>query len=490
LRGGGEGPFVPATTSSATAPSPGTNGARCPGCQQRDDTIRKLQQQIAELRRQLQAERERSRRDTTNSSTPPSQNALDGRKPQRPKKPSGRKRGGQPGHADTSPGSFPPEQLTEPPIPCLPDTCPHCQSPLSGVAAEDAVFTIHQVVELPPLTPEIREYHRYTCTCKQCGQTTLGPLPDGVPTSDYGPRLQAFVALCTACYHLSKRQVEELLNLTFNIPISLGTICNLEQRVSAAVAEPVAEAQRQLLDAEVVNADETSWPEQPKKSWLWAGVSAAVAVFLVRRRRDLASAQALLGANFAGVLGCDRYGAYRWVQRRQLCWAHLDRDWQALIDRGGTSRRIGRQLAHLTDQLFHLWHRVRDGTLCRSIFAIDVTPIRRAVADCLRQGARCAHPRTAGTCADILAQEEALWTFVDVPGVEPTNNAAERVVRQAVLWRRKSFGTRSPKGSCFVERLLTVVATCRLQGRNVLDYLTAACTAALTNQPAPSLLPR
>jgi transposase len=271
--------------------------------------------------------------------------------------------------------------------------------------------------------------------------------------------------------------------------VALGTICNIEQQVSAAVAEPVAEAQRHVAQAAVVNADETSWPEQPNKGWLWAGATAAVAVFLVRRRRDLASAKALLGESFAGVLGCDRYSAYRWVQRRQLCWAHLDRDWQAMIDRGGTSRRLGRQLAHLTNKIFHLWHRVRDGTLLRSIFAIDVLPIQSAVADCLRQGARCAHPRTAGTCADLLAQEEALWTFVGVSGVEPTNNAAERVVRQAVLWRKKSFGTRGDKGSRFVERLLTVVATCRLQGRNILDYLTTACAAAIANQSAPSLLP-
>jgi transposase len=480
---------VSATTSATSTPIPSANGTRCPGCQQRDATIRKLQQQLAELRRELQAERERSRRDATNTSIPPAQNPLDGRKPKRTKKPSGRKRGGQPGHADTSPGFFPPEELTEPPIPCLPDTCQQCQGPLAGAPHEDTVFTIHQVVELPKLKPKIREYHRYMCTCEQCGQTTLAPLPVGVPTGDYGPRLQAFVALCTACYHLSKRQVEELLDNTFGIPVALGTICNIEHRVSAAVAEPVAEAQRHVAQAAVVNADETSWPEQPNKGWLWAGATAAVAVFLVRRRRDLASAKALLGESFAGVLGCDRYSAYRWVQRRQLCWAHLDRDWQAMIDRGGTSRRLGRQLAHLTNKIFHLWHRVRDGTLLRSIFAIDVLPIQSAVADCLRQGARCAHPRTAGTCADLLAQEEALWTFVDVSGVEPTNNAAERVVRQAVLWRKKSFGTRSDKGSRFVERLLTVVATCRLQGRNILDYLTTACAAAIANQSAPSLLP-
>lgn len=484
------------TRSLPAVESDGHDAPRCPGCQQRDDTIRKLHQQIARLRRrlndqrqQLQAERERSRRDTTNTSTPPAQNPLDGRKPKRTKKSSGRKRGGQPGHADTSAGFFPPEELTEPPIPCRPDACQHCQFPLAGAAADDAVFTIHQVVELPPLTPEIREYHRHTCTCERCGQTTLGPLPAGVPAGGYGPRLQAFIALCTACYHLSKRQVEELLNGAFDIPIALGTICNIEHRVSAAVAEPVAEAQQQLAQAAVVNADETSWPEQPKKSWLWVGVTAALAVFLVRPRRDLASAQALLGANFAGVLGCDRYSAYRRVQHRQLCWAHLDRDWQAMIDRGGTSRRLGQQLAHWTDELFHLWHRVRDGTLLRSIFQIDVGPIRRAVADCLRQGARCAHPRTAGTCADLLAQEEALWTFVDVAGVEPTNNAAEQALRPAVLWRKGSFGTHSPAGSRFAERLLTVSATCRQQGRDLLGLLVAANQAARLGTLPPSLIP-
>lgn len=475
----------------------GQDAPRCPGCQQRDDTIHQLQQQIARLRRQLkesrqqlQKLRERNGRDTTNTSLPPSQNPPDGRKPKRTKKPSGRKRGGQPGHADTSPGFFAAEDLSEPAIACLPHTCQHCQAPLAASAADDDLFTIHQVVELPPLTPEIREYHCQAATCARCGQSTRGQLPAGVPDSAYGPRLQAFVALCTGCYHLSKRQVAELLNLTFDIPIALGTICNLEQRVSAAVAPAVAEAQQQLAQAAAVNADETSWPEQPHKGWLWIGVTAFLAVFLARARRDLASAQALLGANFAGVLGCDRYKAYRWVKRRQLCWAHLDRDWQAMIDRGGISRRLGQQLAHWTDRLFHLWHRVRDGTLLRSIFQIDMQPIRRAVADCLRQGARCAHARTAGTCADILAQEEALWTFVDVAGVEPTNNAAERALRQAVLWRKKSFGTRSGKGSRFVERVLTVVATCRLQGRNVLEYLTTACVAAITHQPAPSLLPQ
>jgi transposase len=471
--------FTSATTNGQRSP-------RCPGCQERDATIARLEQENKGLKEQLRQERERHGANASNSSLPPSQNPLGAPKPTARKKPSGRPRGGQSGHPPTAPGLLPQDQLTEPVIACVPKTCAHCQTALSGY---DAMPTIHQVIELPPSTPEVREYHRHTLTCTQCGGHTRGTLPAGVPEAGYGPRLQAFVALATGCYHLSKRPVAELLNTTFPIPISLGTIGTIERRVSAALADPVAEIKAHFQRSDVAHADETSWPQQPDKSWLWVGVTAYLAIFSVRDKRDLESAKDLLGAGFAGVLVTDRYKSYHGVGRRQLCWAHLRRDWQALIDRGGSSRRIGRRLLHLTDHMFHLWHRVRDGTLSRWMFRFHMIAIRDEVGAWLRQGARCAHPRTAGTCADILDCETALWTFVTVEGVEPTNNAAERVLRQAVLWRKKSFGTRGPCGSCFVERILSVVATCRLHGRNVLEYLTAACVAAANHEPAPSLWP-
>lgn len=468
-------------------------GSRCPGCQERDARIEQLQQQLRKVRQrlrhkeqQLRQQRERSGRNSSNSSMPPSSNPPDAPPPKTRKEPSGRNRGGQPGHPPTNPGLFPLEDLSAPPIPCVPHACEHCQAPLSG---SDPRPACHQVIELPAIDPDIREYQRHLLTCAPCGRSTLGPLPEGVPSNTYGPRLQAFVALCTGCYHLSKRQVEELLTTTFNIPVSLGSICKIEQRVSAAVAEAVAEAKQHVQQADRVHADETSFPQQPNKGWLWAALTTNLAVFSIRKRRNRASAENLLGANFAGVLVSDRFASYHWVKRRQLCWAHLRRDWQAFIDRGGSSRRIGRRLRQLTDQMFHLWHRVRDGTLSRPMFRYQMIDIRQEVAACLRAGAACAHSRTAGTCADILQREDALWTFVRVEGVEPTNNAVERILRQAVLWRKKSFGTRGAAGSQFVERVLTVVATCRLQQRNVLEYLTAACTAAIQQQPSPSLLP-
>lgn len=486
LSGGGEGPFVPATTSTATGRIPSTNGSRCPGCQERDATIAELRQRVAELEGELQREREQAGRNASNSSLPPSANPLDAPKLHTKKKRSKRQRGGQPGHPPGERPWFPPEELTEPPIACIPDTCEHCKATLTGV---DPLPLTHQVIELPPIQPEIREYQRHLLTCPHCSKTTRGCLPDGVPDSGFGPRLQAFIGLCTGCYHLSKRQTQELLSIALNVPIALGSIAQVEQRLSAALADPVAEAHAHIQQAKVVGADETSWKQQPDKAWLWVAVTAYLAVFLVRDHRDLASARALLGPDFHGILISDRYGCYDWVQLRQLCWAHLRREWQAFSDRGGGSRRMGRHLLRLTDEMFEAWHRVRDGTLLRSIFEIDMGPIRRAVADCLRQGARCAHPKTAGTCRDLLEREADLWTFVEVEGVEPTNNATERTLRQAVLWRKKSFGTRSAAGSRYVERILTVVATCRLQGRNVLEFLTAAVTATLSNQPAPSLLP-
>jgi transposase len=464
----------------------GSDGPRCPGCQERDATISTLRQRLAQTNRELRALRERCGRNSGNSSIPPSANPLHATKPKLAKKASGRRRGGQPGHPPAERDWLPPEELAEPPIACIPHTCEHCAGKLSGT---DPLPFTHQVTELPPLQPETREYQRHVLTCRHCGEKTWGRLPDGVPEGAFGPRLQAFVALCTGCYHLSKRQTEELLTTALNVPISLGAIARVEQQVSAALAEPVAAAHEHLQQAEVAHADETSWQQQPHKGWLWVGVTAYLAVFLIRHQRDRASAQALLGADFAGVLVSDRHSSYHWLKRRQLCWAHLRRDWQAMIDRGWGSRRIGQGLLDLTDQMFHLWYQVRDGTLEREQFRLRMIGIRYDVGTWLRQGACCAHEQTAGTCRDVLKLESRLWTFINVQGVEPTNNAAERALRQAVLWRKKSFGTRSAAGSQYVERILTAVATCRLQGRNVLEYLTAVCTAAARGEPGPSLLP-
>jgi transposase len=220
-------------------------------------------------------------------------------------------------------------------------------------------------------------------------------------------------------------------------------------------------------------------------------VTSLVTVFLIRLSRGGQVARELLGESFSGMLVTDRYSAYHWypVRWRQLCWAHLLRDFEAIRGRGGVSEAIGDALLAQAHQMCTWWHRVREGTLARSTFRSYMTPLRREVERLLEVGSQCGVAKTEGTCQEILKRREALWTFVQVAGVEPTNNTAERAIRPGVQWRKGSFGTQSKDGSRFVESMMTVVATLKQQQRNVLDYLAAAHEAALCGKLAPSLLP-
>jgi transposase len=277
----------------------------------------------------------------------------------------------------------------------------------------------------------------------------------------------------------------------FGVPMSVGTISQSEQATTEVVAGPVEEAQTYVHEQKVAHLDETSWRQGGKRAWLWVAVTNWVTVFVVRLSRGGQVARALLGEHFSGILVTDRYSAYNWypVRWRQLCWAHLLRDFEAIRSRGGASEEMGAALLAQAHQMFTWWHRVRAGTLQRSTFRSYMSPIRREVERLLEAGSTCDVPTTAGTCRDILKRREALWTFVQVDGVEPTNNTAERSIRPGVLWRKGSFGTQSEEGSRFVESMMTVVSTLKQQQRNVLEYLTEACDAALRGDAAPSLLP-
>jgi transposase len=327
--------------------------------------------------------------------------------------------------------------------------------------------------------------------CPTCGASTRAPLPVGVPPGGFGPRVQAIVALCTSAYRLSKRTTQEVMADLFGLSMSLGTIPHLEQATVQAVATPVAEAQAYVRAQPRAHLDETGWREGRTRAWLWVMVTTWVTVFAVRLSRGAKVAQELLGERFCGILVTDRWSAYTWypTRWRQVCWAHLLRDFEAMIERGGRSQVIGEALREQARQMFHAWHRVRDGTLTHAQFRVLMRPIRRAVARGLKAGQSCGVAKTEGVCREVLKVYDALWTFVRVEGVEPTNNAAERAIRPGVLWRKGSFGTQSAQGSRFVEVMMTVVATLKQQHRHVLAYMTEACQAAYTGTPAPSLLP-
>jgi transposase len=433
------------------------------------------------LREELQEIKARLGKDSSNSSKPPSSDPP--WKP--PAKPAGggkRKRGGQPGHDPHKREMVVPDKM----VALLPKQCVGCAHELVG---RDPDPFRHQVTEVPQVKAHVTEYEFHALACSNCGLRTTASWPKGVPRGAFGPRLQAIIAVCSGAYRLSKRSIEELAQDFFGVRVSLGSICNLEHATSKALAPIVDEARAQVRAAPVVHVDETGWFQAAKRAWLWVAVTTQLAVFLIRRGRGSVVAKELLGDKFAGIAVTDQWRAYSWVdsQRRQLCWAHLVRHFTGLADYGPLAAAFSERLLGVTKRLFALWHQARDGN--RESLRAAMAPIQVEFAALLREGLRVSNERVKSKCKEILREEPALWTFVAHCGVEPTNNAAERTVRPAVLWRKGCFGTDSDNGSRFAERILSVVATLRLQRRHVLGFVADACAAEINGSPRPSLLP-
>jgi transposase len=449
-------------------------------------TVAELQQVVGQLQGRVRQLEEQVGKTSRNSSKPPSSDPPHVKKAP-PKEKGTRKRGGQPGHEGHGRGLKPPEEVIRFEV-SRPSSCEVCGTLLMG---EDPQPRRHQVCELPEIKPEIIEYQIHTLACLQCGHETTGETPIGMPPGSFGSRVQAVTALLSGRHTVSRRDVQEILATIFQVEMGLGTVSYQEEQVSAALQEPVTEAQAYVQQQHHVNTDETGWTKNQERYWLWTAATPLVTVFLLLANRSAAGLKQLLGERINAIVGSDRYSAYNGLDlgKRQVCWAHLLRDFQALVERKGESAIIGQLLLKQTSQMFALWHRVRDGTLPRPDFQQMMQPIRREVHSLLQIGALLGHAQTAQTCRNILKVEPALWKFVEIEGVEPTNNAAERALRRGVLWRKRSFGSQSDRGLRFTERMLTVVTTLRQQKRDVLAYLTAACEAQHLGLPAPSLLP-
>ena len=465
--------------------------------------IEQLEQQLKELQISNEQLEEKANRNSKNSHSPP---ASDSPKVEntKKKKPTGKKRGGQPGHTGHSRPLYPVEEC-ESVTDHYPETCACCGEELKGI---DPNPYRHQVVEIPPIQLHIEEHRLHQLTCIHCGEKTRAVLPEEVEECGYRERVVAIVSVLSGMYRHSHRMVVSAMSDLFGVKMSLGTVNRLRKEGSEAVSGAVEEAKAYVQSAPIVGADETGFGQgnadgqnpHHQRAWLWVAVTPLVSFFQVMLSRSTAAAMALLGNSFGGILNSDRYGAYNWVDvdQRQLCWAHLKREFTKISERQGLSRQLGRDLLAQQKKLFRLWQRVRDGTLSRSEFQSLVSPIRARVRNLIDQGAayqigskeKTPLAKTVRTCRQLLKVEPALWLFVAVEGLEPTNNAAERAIRPAVLWRRTSFGSQSAAGSVFVARMLTVVTSLRSQNRNVLEFMTEAIRASRGGSSSPSLLPR
>ena len=467
------------------------------------EEIELLRSQLTALATELASLRERIGRSSRNSSKPPSSDEL-GFKPPERRKGSGRKRGGQLGHPGSGPELLPIERVDEV-VEHHPDACRRCGTLLQGVG-EDPDPMRHQVIEIPPITPLVIEHrlHRLVCPC--CSTSTCATLPADVEASHYGPRLSALVGLLGSAFPLSFSKTQALLQQLVGVEMSCGAIARVRQRLSSALAEPMAEALDAARRQPVAYVDETGAPtgnadgNNPtgKRGWQWVMVTAVVTVFVQGLSRSTAAAIELLGSAFGGIVVSDRFSSYNHLptQQRQLCWAHLIRDLAAIAERPGASAEFGAELLGLQQQLFGHWHHYKEGKIdwpalqqsCRPIRQAFETTLQRVVELGYQRGERTPWASTVRTCQQLQKVRGGLWTFLETRGIEPTNNAAERALRQSVIQRKISHGVQSASGAICRSRLLTVTTTLRQQGRDVWEFLEQAWIAHHRGGVMPSLL--
>jgi transposase len=446
-----------------------------------------LVQMIRDLSTEVQELRARLTQTSRNSSQPPSADPPSAPPPPA-RVPRGRSRGAQSGHARQQRPLVPPDQVDEIVV-LRPTRCPVCDTTLPPSLPDALPVERHQVWELPPITCMITEYQQHTLCCPSCQQLLIKALPEEAPPGAFGPRLTAFIGLLHGRYRLSERETIAFLAEVCGVDVSLGSITTSCLRVSDALEGVDALIQATVQTQPHLWVDETSWREQSHRGWLWVAVSPAATCFRIDASRSQAALRRLIGEDYRGLVHSDRGCAYHSLSdwQRQLCWAHLVRNLQGLVDYQHEQSIWAQRMLKYGQQLFEVWRAYRNGFFDQVALQQALIPVRRALHEVLRDGASSSWQKLRTFCRDLLTHWDALWAFSRVEGIEPTNNTAERAIRPAVLWRKGCFGTQSAAGSRFVERMLSVRATCAQQGRNLFAFLSDAVGAAWAGQPTPTL---
>jgi transposase len=464
---------------------------RCQGLlrrAQRAERQLKLEHALRLRAEQRLRELEQARRPTaSNSSLAPSANPPGEPCPVK-KKPTGRRIGGQIGHPGKSRRLLPVEKMHRV-VQHRPGVCEHCQTPLDGSVPTEVVGR-HQVAELPAVAVELIEHQALACRCGKCHRLSRGKIPAQIAASVCGPRLTAAIGLLGAQVKGSRRAVAEVVEQVLGCPIALGSVARREAELSEALAEPHEQLVGAVAGAKVKYVDETGWKLKGKSRWLFVAATAKEAVFAVQRTRTHPALRQLLGGKVQGVFCSDRAGIYDLLPlgQRGLCWAHLRRDFVAMIERGGAGGALGEQMLAIAGEVFGLWRLFKGGRLRRRQLQKRVLALRRRMHGLLEEGAGCGQKKTAGLCRSLLKRESALWRFAWVAGLSPDNNLAERMLRPAVIWRKKSFGSHSEGGCRYVERMLSVIQTLKLRGQDVLGYVASAVAAYRRGEAAPAIV--
>ncbi len=347
--------------------------------EQQISALRKEVAQLDDLKAEINELRERLNQNSANSSRPPSSDPPYKKRP-RPdgKKSKKKKRGGQPGHQGIG-RLLKPLVEVDHIVDLHPLKCRQCGRKLTG---EDPDPARRQVSEIPPAIAEVTEYRRHTLCCSSCGVATPADWPEDIPAGSFGPRAKAIVAYLAGRVGASHRDVTEAMEVLHGLKVGLGTVSRIERQVSKALAEPVERARRFVRQQRAQYVDETGWKESGKQKWLWINATRDVTDFHLLGNRNADAAKTVIDAKAKATITSDRCGAYNWLpgRRRQICWAHLMRDFQAFVERGGDSKTTGDSLLKQAGKSFKLWHKMSDGLLTRNELKARMEPIKETVS--------------------------------------------------------------------------------------------------------------
>ncbi len=459
----------------------------CPRCTELERTVAEQQRTIVRLEKRVHELEERQSLHSQNSSIPPSRDPPQA-PPRKGKEPTGRRRGGQPGHPGAQ-RELVALAAVDKVVEHIPERCEHCRAPLPRkTGPSDPPPLRHQVWELAERLTTVTEHQVHARTCPACRELSRAELPPECQTA-FGPHLVALVASLTGVLKASRRGAQEFVQDVLGVPISLGALSALEAEVSDALSECYLAAGQSVRQAARKNVDETGWKEGRQRLWLWVAATTAVAFYVIHRRRGQEGFRALLHT-IRGVLTTDRWQVYAVVKNcyRQICWSHLKRDFTRLSERDGEAGELGKEALEITAQVFWLWKDFKDGIIERQTLKACLRPLKAELRHVLQRGFDLDLEKVSVFCAHLLELWPALWNFARYENLEPTNNHAERVLRGAVLWRKNSFGCNSQRGCRYVERMLTATQSCRLQKRRIHEFLRASISAMRTGSVAPSLL--
>jgi len=441
----------------------------------------RLEARVAELERRLS-------RSSRNSSLPPSQDP-----PSAPRRPRGegssRKRGGQHGHEGRYRRLLPPEQV-DGIVEHWPDRCRSCARAFAERERVDAAEpSRRQVAELPPIAVRVTEHRLHRVCCPECATVTTAE-PPAVSRWAFGPRLQAAVVTLAVRNRVSRRDTTELVRELFGVELATGSVDAIIQRAGDALAGPYTQLEQRIKTAAAVNIDETGWKTCGGGRTLWGALTSRTAVFRIAAGRHAFEARALLGERFAGIVCSDRWRGYDYLDpsQRQLCWAHLLRDFTAHSEGMAEQKKFGEQGLRIARDLFAAWNAYQaDGD--RPRLQAQTAPLQHELRQLLEHAARKS-TRTKyhrDFARNLLKRWPGLWTFTHSDGVEPTNNHAERGLRGAVIYRKLSLGSQSERGERTIERLLSASITCRLRKQSLFTYLTQTLAAYARGDPVPAL---